>query len=217
MAKLMLVDDHPLFLDGISRFLAANDHVVACTARSAAEALQLVADHSPEVMILDVSMKDGTGVDVLAEIRARGCNIPIIFMTVSIDPAATVEALKYGINGIVLKDSEPAELLRAIELVLEGQTSIDPKVSEKALFYSISGAKSASSGEELLTEREREIAALVRDGLRNSEIALRCGLTDGTVKVHLHNIFQKLGVKSRAELIARTLRDLSEKSRAAGG
>ena len=127
-------------------------------------------------------------------------------MTVTIDPALTLQALKYGVNGIVLKDSEPSELLKAIEMVLEGESCIDQKVSERALQYSVSDMQPAASREDLLTERERHITALVREGLRNSDIAIQSGLTEGTVKVHLHNIFQKLGVRSRAELIVQSRR-----------
>lgn len=207
MAKLMLADDHPLFLDGMMQFLAANNHEVVCAARSVEETLALIASTTPDVLILDVSMKDGTGVEVLGQLRNAGYRLPIIFMTVSIDPALTVQALKYGVNGIILKDSEPSELLKAIEMVLEGETCIDLKVSERALYYSVAGNRPIAMREELLTERERHITALVREGLRNQDIAIRSGLTEGTVKVHLHNIFQKLGVRSRAELIVQSRRD----------
>ena len=207
MAKLMLADDHPLFLDGMTQFLAANNHEVACSARSVEEALALVATYKPDVLILDVSMKDGTGVDVLAQLRDAGCKVPVIFMTVSITPAMTIQAMKYGVNGIVLKDSDPQELLRAIDLVLDGQECIDAKVSQKALHYSLADNLPVSMREELLTDREKQITSLVREGLRNLDIAVRSGLAEGTVKVHLHNIFQKLGVRSRAELIAQSRRD----------
>lgn len=207
MAKLMLADDHPLFLDGMMQFLAANNHEVVCAARSAEEALDLIVTTTPDVLILDVSMKDGTGVEVLGKLRNAGYRLPVIFMTVSIDPALTVQALKYGVNGIILKDSEPSELLKAIEMVLEGETCIDLKVSERALYYSLADNRPISEREELLTDRERHITSLVREGLRNQDIAIRSGLTEGTVKVHLHNIFQKLGVRSRAELIVQSRRD----------
>ncbi|WP_219892833.1 response regulator [Aquisediminimonas profunda] len=207
MAKLMLADDHPLYLDGMIQFLAANNHEIVCVAHSATETIAKISTVTPDILILDVSMKDGTGVDVLGHLRSSGQNLPVIFMTVSIDPALTVEALKYGINGIVLKDSEPAELLKAIEMVLEGESCIDHSVTERALQYSVSDKRKVASREDLLTERERHITELVREGLRNNEIAIRCGLTEGTVKVHLHNIFQKLGVRSRAELIVQSRRD----------
>ena len=207
MAKLMLADDHPLFLDGMMQFLAANNHEVVCAARSAEETMALIASATPDVLILDVSMKDGTGVEVLGQLRNAGHRLPVIFMTVSIDPALTVQALKYGVNGIILKDSEPSELLKAIEMVLEGETCIDLTVSERALYYSVADNRPIAAREELLTERERHITALVREGLRNQDIAIRSGLTEGTVKVHLHNIFQKLGVRSRAELIVQSRRD----------
>jgi DNA-binding NarL/FixJ family response regulator len=206
MAKLLIADDHPIFLEGLTRFLKASGHDVIVTARSGHEAVALLQTHTPDVAILDVTMKDGTGLDALKALRMTNDKLPVIFMTVSIDPQSTISALKDRVNGVVLKDSDPAELLVAIDEVLAGGTHMDKRVSEQALFYSMSGMTDTANDEALLTEREREIVVLARDGLRNLDIAKRCNLTEGTVKVHLHNIFQKLGVKSRAELIARAIK-----------
>lgn len=204
MARLLIADDHPIFLDGLAHFLRSHQHEVINCARSAAEAIAKAETEDPDIMVLDVTMKDGGGLSILTAIRAAGNKVPVIFLTVGIPPERTVEALKLGVNGIVLKEGDPTELLHCIQIVMRGETWIDPRVSEKALLYSvISGGKAAKDG--ALTEREREITALIRTGLRNREIALRCGLTEGTVKVHLHSIFQKLGVKSRAELIVNTM------------
>ena len=101
----------------------------------------------------------------------------------------------------MLKDSDPNELLSCISQVLGGNKSIAPFVMEQALVHSIAAPANDMSMLAALTEREYEIAGLIRAGLRNREIATRCGLTEGTVKVHLHSIFQKLGIKSRSELI----------------
>lgn len=204
MANLLIVDDHPLFLDGLQQFLETNEHRIICCARSVKDALYKLQTENPEVLILDLSMKDGGGLKILSAIREMGNNVPAIFLTVSIKPEETIEAMRLGVNGIVLKESDPEELLTTIAAVLKGDNRIDPAIMEKALLHSVV-AKNKTASQEVLTEREREIASLIRAGLRNKVIAEKCGLTEGTVKVHLHSIFQKLGVKSRAELIVSTL------------
>lgn len=204
MANLLIVDDHPLFLDGLQQFLETNGHQILCCARSVQDALYQLQTEAPDVLILDLSMKDGGGLKILSAIREQGNAVPVIFLTVSIKPEETIEALRFGVNGIVLKESDPEELLNCIASVLAGENRIDPMIMEKALLHSVV-AKNRIASQDVLTEREKEIAALIRAGLRNKVIAEKCGLTEGTVKVHLHSIFQKLGVKSRAELIVSTM------------
>lgn len=204
MANLLIVDDHPLFLEGLQQYLESNGHRILCCARSVQDALYRLQTDTPDVLILDLSMKDGGGLAILSGIRERGNAVPAIFLTVAIKPEQTIEALRLGVNGIVLKESDPEELLRCIDAVLAGENRIDPAIMEKALLHSVV-AKNKVAEEDVLTERERQIASLIRAGLRNKVIAEKCGLTEGTVKVHLHSIFQKLGVKSRAELIVSTM------------
>lgn len=204
MANLLIVDDHPLFLEGLQQFLETNDHRIVSCARSVADALYQLQTERPDVLVLDLNMKDGGGLNILSAIREQGSNVPVIFLTVSIKPEQTIEALKLGVNGIVLKESDPDELLTCIESVLNGENRIDPAIMERALLHTVV-TRNRPSLQDVLTEREKEIAALIRAGLRNKVIAEKCGLTEGTVKVHLHSIFQKLGVRSRAELIVSTL------------
>ena len=201
MAQIAIVDDHPIFLDGMAQFLGSHGHDVIFCARSVNEAISRLQADQPDLLILDVSMKDGGGLAILSAIRDSGSNVPVIFMTVHIRPDQTLEAIKLGVDGVVLKDSDPNELLTCITQVLNGNKSISPSVMEQALVHSISAPANDSNALSTLTDREMEIAGLIRAGLRNREIAARCGLTEGTVKVHLHSIFQKLGIKSRSELI----------------
>ncbi len=201
MAQIAIVDDHPIFLDGMAQFLSSHGHDVIFCARSVSEAIARLQANQPDLLILDVSMKDGGGLAILSAIRQSGSNVPVIFMTVHIRPDQTLEAIKLGVDGVVLKDSDPKELLTCIDEVLDGNKSIAPAVMEQALVHSISAPQNENNSLAALTDREMEIAGLIRAGLRNREIAARCGLTEGTVKVHLHSIFQKLGIKSRSELI----------------
>lgn len=201
MAQIAIVDDHPIFLDGMAQFLSSHGHDVIFCARSVEEALTRIRNDEPDLLILDVSMKDGGGLAILSAIRNSGSQVPVIFMTVHIRPEQTLEAIKLGVDGVVLKDSDPNELLACIGQVLAGNKSIAPFVMEQALVHSISAPSNDANALSTLTDREYEIAGLIRAGLRNREIADRCGLTEGTVKVHLHSIFQKLSIKSRSELI----------------
>ena len=201
MAQIAIVDDHPIFLDGMVQFLNSHGHDVVFCARSVDEAISRLQAEQPDLLILDVSMKDGGGLAILSAIRNSGSTVPVVFMTVHIRPEQTLEAIKLGVDGVVLKDSDPKELLSCIQQVMSGNKSIAPFVMEQALVHSISAPANDSNALSALTDRELEIAGLIRAGLRNREIATRCGLTEGTVKVHLHSIFQKLGIKSRSELI----------------
>lgn len=201
MAQIAIVDDHPIFLDGMAQFLSSHGHDVIFCARSVEEAVSQIQTRQPDLLILDVSMKDGGGLAVLSAIRGSGSAVPVIFMTVHIRPEQTLKAIKLGIDGVVLKDSDPNDLLDCIDQVLKGNKSIAPFVMEQALVHSISTPANDVNVLAALTDRELEISGLIRAGLRNREIAARCGLTEGTVKVHLHSIFQKLGIKSRSELI----------------
>lgn len=204
MANLLIVDDHPLFLDGLQQYLETNGHRIIDCARSVQDALYKLQTDVPDVLILDLSMKDGGGLAILSSIREQGNKVPVIFLTVSIKPGQTIDALRMGVNGIVLKESDPEELLKCIEAVLVGENRIDPSITEQALLHTVV-AKNHILSQDVLTEREKQIVAHIRAGLRNKAIAANCGLTEGTVKVHLHSIFQKLGVKSRAELIVASL------------
>jgi len=201
MSKLLLVDDHPIFLEGLRQFLETNGHVVEDTARTSVDAIDRVAHNSFDLLVLDVSMADGGGLHILRTLRGAGNQIPIIFLTVGLKPAETMEAVKLGINGIVLKHNDPSNLITCIEAVKRGDTWIDPTIIERVLKRSMAGQSVPLLPQYGLTRRQEELVKLVGEGLRNREIARRCGLTEGTVKLHLHHIYSKLGISSRAQLI----------------
>ena len=201
MSKLLIVDDHPIFLEGLRQFLETNGHVVEDTARTSTDAIDRVAHGAFDLLVLDVTMADGGGLHILRTLRAAGNQIPIVFLTVGLKPAETMEAVKLGINGIVLKHNDPGNLITCIEAVNRGDTWIDPTIIERVLRRSMAGQAVPVLPQYGLTRRQEELVKLVGEGLRNREIARRCGLTEGTVKLHLHHIYGKLGISSRAQLI----------------
>src|SRR5512140_439297 len=111
MPELLIVDDHPLFLGGLQQFLATHGHAKIRTASSVEQALATLEAGEPDALIIDLMLKDGTGLQLLSAIRARGRRIPVIILTVMIEPEQTLEALKLGCSGIILKESNPQELL----------------------------------------------------------------------------------------------------------
>lgn len=201
MSKLLLVDDHPIFLEGLRQFLETNGHVVQDTARTSVDAIDRVAHGTFDLLVLDVSMADGGGLHILRTLRGAGNQTPIVFLTVGLKPVETMEAVKLGINGIVLKHNDPSNLITCIEAVKRGDTWIDPTIIERVLKRSMAGQSVPVLPQYGLTRRQEELVKLVGEGLRNREIARRCGLTEGTVKLHLHHIYGKLGISSRAQLI----------------
>lgn len=201
MSRLLIADDHPIFLDGLRQFLSINDHMVTHCARTPSDALSHVDGANLDMLILDVSMSEGGGLHVLKTLRAAGNNMPVIFLTVGLKPAETLEAIKRGVNGIVLKHSDPNNLLACIQAVGRGETWIDPTIIERVLRRSLINQHERILPSFGLTRRQEELVRLVGQGLRNREIAEQCGLTEGTVKIHLHNVFTKLGIRSRSQLI----------------
>jgi len=138
--------------------------------------------------------------DVLRRLRSNGGKTRIVLLTAAIDDGSLLEAKSLKVQGMVLKNSDPAYLLECLERVSRGRRWIDPELSDrtKELTETL-GEREAPS----LSPRERELISLVRKGMRNREIAEQLGVTEGTIKVYLHSVFEKLGVSSRTELAIR--------------
>ncbi len=203
MHKVLIVDDHPFFLHGFGQYLAAAGEFSISTALSVDEAITNIDNERPDLAMLDVTMHDGGGLRVLRHLRQHYPSTPAMFLTVHIDPEQTIEAIRLGVRGIALKDSDPDIIVEAMGVILEGGKWFENGVTEIALRHSIDQPTRAVRSDDLLTKRELEIVDLVCLGLRNRDIALRCDLAEGTVKIHLNSIFRKLGIASRAELIVR--------------
>lgn len=203
MTSILVVDDHPFFLHGFSQYLENIGDFTVDTALSVDEAIAKLDSSPPNLAMLDVSMHNGGGMRLLRHMRVHYPDIPAMFLTVHVDPEQTIEAMRLGIKGIALKDSDPEVIITGMKNILAGGTWFDSSVTELALQYSLDKPSRAFRSDDLLTKREMEIVELVCLGLRNRQIADQCALTEGTVKIHLNSVFRKLGVSSRAELIVR--------------
>jgi two-component system nitrate/nitrite response regulator NarP len=198
MTRVLLADDHPMIGSALEMLLRGTDYQLVGRARSGKEALAEIDRLKPDLLLLDVNMPDGSGIDVLRRLRKNGEARPVILLTAGLDDPQLLAADDLEPDGIVLKTSDPALLLECMDRVLGGKNWVDPEIVDRT-----EAAKQRHSSLPPLTPRERELVELVRQGLRNRDIAARLGVTEGTVKVYLHSIFEKVGVASRTELAIR--------------
>ena len=200
MARILLAEDDPLTLVGIEILLDKTNFDIVAKVGTGVAALEALASARPDVLVLDNNMPERTGLDVLRTLRSRGDNRPVVLLTGGVNDQVSQEAMGLGVNGIVIKSTAPRDLLTCLETVVKGRRWLDQEVMQRAM--DLAGSAGAVRDPlETLSGRERAVAALVQRGLRNKAIANELGLTEGTVKVHLHKVFEKLGVRSRTELI----------------
>lgn len=200
MARILIADDQPFFLDGLERFLITQGHSVVARVSHASEIYAAIEQHDPELIILDAAAPPSGGIDVLRTLRSRAYAPPIILVAADIHAADTLEAMRLHVNGIVVKHSAPELLIRCIDTALAGGSWIDRDIMEQALKESIRHDGSPPHQRANLTHREQSIVQLVAKGLSNREIAEQIDVTEGTIKVHLHNIYRKLAIGSRTRL-----------------
>lgn len=198
--KVLLAEDDPLTLAGIELLLDETNFHVVETVRTGVAALEALPHARPDLLILDNSMPERTGLEVLQTLRGRGDERPVILLTGSINARLSKEAMQLGVNGIVIKATAPRDLLICLETVAAGRRWIDQEVMQQVMDLAMS-PDAVRDPLGALSGRERAVAALVQRGLRNKEIAEELRITEGTVKVHLHKVFEKLGVRNRTELI----------------
>ncbi|HTN14568.1 MAG TPA: response regulator transcription factor [Sphingomonadaceae bacterium] len=204
MTRIVLADDHPFLRAGVEEVLGGLGIEIAASVDNGEAALEAVARENPDVVVLDVRMPQMCGISVLAALRARGDDRPVILLTAEITDAALLSAVKAKVNGIVLKDGAENRLHEAIEAVLAGQRFIEQPLMQRALDLAIEHPRPSPLAR--LTPRELQIAEAVSVGKRNREIADEVGTTEGSIKVYLHRIYEKLAIGSRTELAVLVLR-----------
>lgn len=206
MIRVLLADDHPIVLDGLEQlFRTEADFAVVARCRDGEEAIAVIERENPDLVVLDVRMPRVDGLGVLAAIRERRLATRVLLLAAAIEPAQAVEALRLGARGLVLKEMAPELLVEVARRIHAGGQWFDAALVSRALDEA--GARSAATaGEDALTPREREIVEMVAEGLRNRAIAQRLGISEGTVKLHLHHVYEKLGVSGRVELLLRVQR-----------
>lgn len=205
--RILIADDHPIFRDGLRRLLEAEEGMkVLGEASDGAEAVKLARQLKPDILLLDLAMPKHPGLEALRELSvAPGANpVRVILLTAAAEKSQIVEALQLGARGVVLKDSATQLLLKAIHTVMSGEYWVGRESVSNLVQYlrtlmqsSVDEARQRKFG---LTPRELEIVSAVVAGYANKEIAEYFKISEDTVKHHLSNIFDKLGVSTRLEL-----------------
>ena len=195
--RVVLADDHPFLRAGVENALSGSGFEIVASVATGAEALAAIARHDPEIAILDVSMPEGTGVEVLRAMRARDDDRPVVILTADLEDADLLAVLAEGADGIVMKDDGVDDLVASLKTVHAGGRHIPNGLRERAV-----RVRAAEAGSPLkrLTPREAELAGMVAQGLRNRDIAGRLHMSEGAVKFALHAVFKKLEVATRTEL-----------------
>jgi len=199
---VVLADDHPLMLRGLQGLLSSEvDFKVVAECVNGEEALRSIRIYQPDLAVVDLSMPQRDGLSVSRELNREKLRTRIVLLAASIDQHQMVEAHRLGVRGVVLKEMAPRLLLQCLRKVYAGELWIERRAVARALDTLLQREAGAREIGSILTTREAEIARLVACGLRNRPIAQRLLVSEATVKTHLHNIYDKLNVESRGQLI----------------
>lgn len=200
MTRLLIADDHPIMLSGLEALLRDTDYEVVATARDGTGVLEQLDRISPDILVLDERMPNPSGLEVLRILRSRGDDRPVVLLTADLTDRKLLDAVSLGVEGIVLKESAQTSLLTCLDKVSRGQRWMEPGLALRALDLKFRPGTEVADAARTLSPREAAIVRLVASGLRNRDIASRLSLTEGTVKVYLHRIYEKLDVTNRTEL-----------------
>ncbi len=206
MIRVLLVDDQALIRSGIRSLLEAEDDIeVVAEAADGRQAVALAREHRPDIALVDVQMPVMDGIEVTRQIAAdeRLAGVRVVILTNFGLDEYIFRALRAGASGFLLKDTEPAELLQALRVVMRGESLLSPAVTQRLIAEFIARPPDAldSAGTQALTGREREVVAQVAHGLSNDEIAAAMVLSPMTVKTHVSRAMTKVGARDRAQLV----------------
>ncbi|WUJ75891.1 response regulator transcription factor [Kribbella soli] len=198
MISLMLVDDHPVVRNGLrGMFESVPGFTVLGEASNGVEAVELAADLDPDVILMDLRMPGGSGLDAITELTRRGIRSKVLVLTTWDTDTDTLPAIEAGATGYLLKDAPQDDLFNAVRQAAEGRTVLSPAVASRLVTAVRTPAPSP------LAARERQVLELVAKGTPNRDIARELFISEATVKTHLSHVFTKLGVTDRAAAVAK--------------
>src|SRR5712691_6113348 len=206
LIRIVIADDHPIFRDGLRKLLMLEeDFRVVAEARDGKEVLEVLEEHQPDILLLGLKMPGLDALTALQKLQNSRTKTKVIVLTASEDKNQFVQAMKFGTCGIVLKQTATELLIKSIRKVHSGEIWLDSHTTAAVMRQFSSPMESVPLGSRdcdrsPLSQREREIVVLVAQGFKNKEMAEKMFISEQTVKNHLHNIFDKLGVSDRLEL-----------------
>ena len=198
--RVALADDHPIVLAGFQQLLAGEPDIqVVATVTRGKDVVDAVRDHHVDVLVLDLRMPGMDGVEVLRELQRQRVETHVVILTAS-ESDQVLEAIRLGAQGVVLKDMTLELLVRCVRAVNAGHKWIEKALATRALDHMLMRSSGERDLNALLTARELEVARLVAQGLSNKSVAARLNITEGTVKLHIHHVYAKLGLDGRMAL-----------------
>ncbi|MDY8025504.1 response regulator transcription factor [Paenibacillus polymyxa] len=206
--KILIVDDHWVVREGLKLVLETNDsYEVVGEAEEGATAIALIEELQPDVILMDLYMPQMSGLETMKALKEKQNETPVIILTTYNEDDLMIQGLSLGAKGYLLKDTSRENLFRTIESALRGETLLQPEITARVFAKTSEKVVKSEQHEDTstLTEKERNILQSVAQGLRSKEIALDMGISERTVKAHLTNIYNKLGVDSRSEAVAVSL------------
>jgi DNA-binding NarL/FixJ family response regulator len=208
MIRLVIADDQALVRAGLRGLLElAGDFDVVAEAGDGREAIECTQRTAPDLLLLDVRMPAGSGLEVLRELRQRGALPPTLLLTTFDDDEALLEGMRAGARGFLLKDVTPERLYDAIRRVAAGESLFQPALTARALARLGSEVAATDISPEALTPREAEILRLLAGGFSNKEIARALGTAEGTIKNHVSSVLGKLGVRDRTRAVLKAMQE----------
>lgn len=198
--NILIIDDHPLFRKGLMQLMqTADEFNIVGEASGGNEGIKLAHALQPDMILLDLNMKDMSGIEVLKALKSTDMDARIIMLTVSDNADDLAAAIRAGADGYLLKDMEPEDLLANIRAGALGKMTLNDKLTGMLARALNEGSKPKSASEAGLTDQENKILELISTGKSNKLIAYDLGITEGTVKVHVKHLLKKLNFKSRVE------------------
>lgn len=210
--RIVIADDHAVLRESMTALLGSQpDLEVVGKASNGTEALQLVQERQPDVLVLDLFMPGGDGFEVLRTLDRAGNRVAAVVLTASESQPDYVQVVRLGARGLVLKSEGPERLFAAIRTVANGELAFSEDIAQQVLSAMAGQSREEQEPSNLkrLSERERQIAALIARGLKNKDIGRELGISENTVKRHLQSIFNKTGARDRLELAVMALTELS--------
>lgn len=198
--RVLVVDDHPIVRSGLATAIAMDDEMtVVGEARDGVEGVEKARSLHPDVIVMDLAMPRKDGVEAIAEICQENPEARILVLTSFAQDERIIAAIRAGASGYLLKDSLPDEVTQAVRKIYQGEAIIQPVIARKLMQEIRSEPKDTS--EESLTPREKEILLWVAQGLPNKQIALKVHISEATVRAHVSNIFSKLNLANRSQVV----------------
>jgi len=204
--RVIVADDHSLFRDGITSLLEAAGYEVIKQVGDGEKAITAVREFHPDLVLLDINMPIKNGLDTLLEIKNEFPELLVVMLTVSDDDKDLFKAIQAGANGYLLKDLNSDEFFRMLQGLERGEAALNRKMVTRVMDGFQKLASQNSESPEGLTQREIEVLHLMVDGLANKKIAKNLFISENTVKYHIRNILQKLGVQNRTEAVGLAIR-----------